>query len=142
MIIANKTLKKIYSSVEFVGSESGGILGLEKGIISHVAFDLGKSNIKCSYEPNVDRLNEVIVEWQKENIQFIGLFHTHFFGTESLSKEDKHYIKEILFAMPDEIHYLYFPIVLPEYKRIIPYSATRYDNMVNIYLDKLTVIYD
>ena len=122
--------------------ESGGILGAKQDTIDHVAFDKGIQNTRCSYTPNINYINQVIEVWQRKRIQFMGMFHTHFFGVETLSQGDIEYIKSILSAMPNEIAKLYFPIILPEYKRIIPYIAERDSNGIKINKDKLEIIDD
>ncbi len=96
--------------------ESGGIIGTENGIVTKVIFDDGKDvNHPCMYAPDTQMLNNSIEKWQEENVDFAGLFHTHFGGAGSLSDTDKAYIKTIISAMPEDTGYLYFPIVcIPE----------------------------
>lgn len=140
MIIENKILKYIYKDTQNSTFESGGILGSDNKIINYYSFDKGIYVAHCSYSPNVDYLNNTISDWQKHSIRFLGIFHTHFFGVDTLSDGDMFYINNILFSMPNEIEYLYFPIVLPEFQEIIPYIATRQKNKISIDIDELVVI--
>ena len=140
MNIQKEVLELIYQQTHNLAFESGGILGKTNGIITNVDFDKGVYQIKCSYEPNVDRFNIIIDEWQKKKIEFCGIFHIHFFGVSTLSEGDISYIKTIMTAMPDVINQLYFPIVLPEKKKIIPYCASRENDSIKIELDELKII--
>lgn len=122
MVIKKSVLNQIYSFIELnADKESGGLLGKKEDIITNVILDFGLSNHRCTYEPNIDLFNNTIVTWQLQGIDFAGIYHTHFFGISTLSPEDIAYAKEILLSMPNNINQLYFPIVLPEDMKIIPY---------------------
>lgn len=106
-----------------VPPETGGILGRRKGVICAVFYDEGLIHTESAvYQPNVDRLNQCIYEWEQEEIEFCGMFHTHFPGQETLSTGDKIYIQKIMESMPDQIKRLYFPIVIPG-EKVISYEA-------------------
>lgn len=139
MKIKKEILDVVYQQTQGLMFESGGILGKKNEIITDVDIDKDTSHVKCSYEPNIDRFNIIIDEWQKKEIDLAGIFHTHFFGVSTLSDGDISYIKTIMHAMPSEINQLYFPIVLPESKKIIPYLAVREDK-IKIELDELIII--
>lgn len=115
--------------------ETGGILGGADGeVVSEVLLDCPAQppDCFCSYAPNVDFLNGAIAQWRREGIRFMGLFHTHFGGSATLSQADREYIAAIMRAMPEEITSLYFPIyVLPERKLVI-YSAKTQKSAVAI----------
>jgi hypothetical protein len=84
--------------------EIGGILGGKNGVVTCHVLDYGKTGgSPCSYTPNIAYLNRKIEEWFKDGIEFMGIFHVHFGGAESLSPGDKLYIGQILEAMPEEI---------------------------------------
>ena len=132
-----KIYKKLYgyilNNVSKKPPESGGILGKKNGIVCNVYFDKGIITEKmCSYEPNVELLNNIIEKWQQENIDFCGIFHTHFYGVKTLSDGDKEYINRIITAMPENINKLYFPIVLPEYNEMVNYMARKKNQTVII----------
>ncbi len=140
MNIKKDVLDLIYLETKNMIYESGGILGEKENIITNADIDKGVHRAKCLYEPNVDRFNIVIHEWQKKEIGFAGVFHTHFFGVSTLSEGDIEYIKSIMIAMPKELTQLYFPIVLPESKKIIPYFAVRDEDTIKIELGELNII--
>lgn len=45
------------------------------------------------YIPNTDYLNWHISQWERFGIEFYGISHTHWEAWETLSREDKRYIK-------------------------------------------------
>ena len=82
--------------------EIGGIIGGENNVVKAHHMDMGISSVKaCSYTPNVSLLNGIISEWSTEGIQFMGIYHTHFFEVRTLSEGDIRYIRNILLGMPD-----------------------------------------
>ena len=71
MRIYKQVYEDIVLSVKDIPPESGGILGEKDGVIQFVEYDEGKKDRKkCSYSPNVEKLNLVIQDWQKKEIQF------------------------------------------------------------------------
>lgn len=142
MQINQRVLESIFHNISDVPPfENGGILGSIDGIITVAIADNGHSNTcGCSYEPNVEMFNQIISEWQKEDIEFSGIYHTHFFGVETLSQGDIDYINLILSAMPEQITQLYFPVVLPEKQQMIPYLAEKTAGGIRIVKDSLNVI--
>lgn len=140
MKIQRKIYERIRKELPESPPEIGGLLGGESNIVSMVEWDNGLQKSMCSYEPDVGRLNHVIKKWHRQNIYFMGIFHTHFFGVRTLSKPDKEYIKEILDAMPEYIPQLYFPVaVLPE-RKLVPYIAVRQNPDVLIYEEELIIL--
>ncbi len=140
MLIKQNIVTQIFAATQNICQESGGILGAENGVICNVVYDRGIQTARCSYEPDVNFLNYMIANWQERKISFVGLFHTHFFSVPTLSKGDIEYIESIMHAMPKEIERLYFPIILPESKTIIPYLAIRKPDSVKIIKDNLQIV--
>lgn len=142
MRISIGVLDIIKSSTDGCHYEIGGILGSCNGnVIDSVVIDkLDTDPIRrCSYEPNVEYLNQNIELWQKKGISFKGIFHTHFIGVKTLSCGDIEYINSIMKAMPKQIEYLYFPVfVLPDCE-LICYKANFTDGKVHIQEDILTI---
>lgn len=62
---------------------------------------------------------------EKKEITFYGIFHTHFFGVNTLSIGDKNYIESIMKSMPISIEKLFFPIVVMPQKEIAGYEAQK-----------------
>lgn len=121
--------------------EIGGILGGKDNLITEHYIDAGSPSVRaCDYAPNVKLLNTVIAEWQNVGIEFMGMFHTHFWGVATLSTGDAKYIEKIMQAMPRTISSLYFPIIVMPEMQIIPYVAERKGDSVSIRRRELIVV--
>ncbi len=142
MKISKESFLFIKNNLDNLNFECGGILGSSGNeIMDNVILDEISDSItrRCSYSPNVDFLNSCILQWQSENIRFLGMFHTHFVGVKTLSDADKKYIELIMSAMPDEIEYLYFPVfVLPD-RKLCGYVAKKCFNEVRILPDDVII---
>lgn len=120
--------------------EIGGILGGKNGVVTCHVLDYGKTGgSPCSYTPNIAYLNRKIEEWFKDGIEFMGIFHVHFGGAESLSPGDKLYIGQILEAMPEEINCLYFPVVKMPEREMVVYRASNDHGKIKI--EKEPILY-
>jgi hypothetical protein len=142
MRIKKNVIDTISVSVAGLPYETGGILGShDKIVIDEVVMDVWESsNAKpCAYSPHVYFLNQNIDLWQKSGISFMGMFHTHFVGVETLSCGDIKYIKAIMNAMPQRVGFLYFPIFVLPNEKLICYKAERVDGTVCIQRDELIV---
>lgn len=120
--------------------ETGGILGGFNGFVTHCYFDRGLCALTAPshYQPSTELLNQVIQKWRANNIQFYGLFHSHYSHDAVLSLGDREYITKIMLAMPSEIRILYFPLILPRIA-MIGYQANRYGSDVHIVCDKIEI---
>lgn len=117
MDITHSIYAKLMNSIPKRPPEIGGILGGINGIIDQMTIDYGMraKEKKCCYIPDVNRLNLCIQDWYNKDIEFYGIFHTHFYGIDSLSKGDEKYINNIMMRNKLNTDKLYFPlIVLPE----------------------------
>jgi hypothetical protein len=127
-----------------VPPEAGGILGGKDDVITTVIFDVSNAPDYGGYTPNVANLNAVIASWADNNIDFMGIFHSHCPSGISLSRNDRIYIEKIMVSMPHTIYRLYFPIVIPGGK-VIPYVAScnskeQAKEVVLIEKDKLVLV--
>lgn len=142
MKISKSIMDTIKHSIRDIPVETGGILGSSNNeLIDAVVLDMQEPSAdrRCSYSPNVAFLNRNIDMWQRNGIVFKGIFHTHYFGVETLSFGDQIYINEIMLAMPERIASLCFPVlVLPESKMIC-YRAIRTGKTVCIKAEELVV---
>lgn len=121
--------------------EIGGIIGGENNVVKAHYMDMGISSAKaCSYTPNVSLLNGIISEWSTDGIQFMGIYHTHFFEARTLSEGDIRYIRNILLGMPDEIDSLYFPLVVFPSRTMVSFKAIKKLGSIEIYNDNLVLI--
>lgn len=121
--------------------EVGGIIGGYGGIVTDHHLDIGvNSDRACSYTPNVSLLNTIISEWATEGIQFMGIYHTHFFNVQTLSDGDIRYINRILLSMPTEIDLLYFPLVVFPSRTMVCFKAIKEAGGVEICNDNVVLI--
>jgi len=142
MIIKKEIYRNILVFSKKYNFEIGGLLGGEKdNVISRFISDCGiKTNKIGCYYPDTSRLNLCIGLWQKKEILFYGIVHSHFENTYSLSKGDEYYIKKILFNMPLDIDCLYFPLVFPLLNQIIGFKAVRKDRKIILMQDNIKII--
>lgn len=141
MKIEWKTYNEIISQSNEKPPEMGGVLGKQNGVICRFQLDYGNgSECRCSYSPQVSVLNDTIENWQKEGIEFAGMFHTHFFGVSSLSKGDVEYISKIMKTMPSQISELVFPIIVMPNKEMVSYKAEISNGEIIISKDKIQII--
>lgn len=127
------------SSCPYAPPEIGGILGGKNGVVTDIVIDNRNAvSNKAIYIPDIDFLNSKIEEWEKQNTEFYGIFHTHF-SDNTLSKDDRINIEKIMYSMPKSVIKLYFPIVIPQ-KEMTVYVAERKNNKINIYLEDIDII--
>ena len=127
MRITDILLSNLLAAFPVVPPEAGGILGSNDGgkTVTHFVFDEGTPLLdRAVYVPNIPFLNSAIQELAVQGVQFCGLVHSHPSAEDSLSEDDKTYIRQIMDAMPAYVNVLYFPIVLPGIA-VIPFSIHR-----------------
>ena len=139
MILLKTIYDKIINNCSTALVETGGIIGGKRNIITHFILD-GENELNSTqhYYPNIDNLNSCIKIWQNEGILFYGIVHSHFHEDKELSFGDKQYIQKIMQAMPREIKFLYFPIVLPQ-NELVSFKAVRMKDNINIIYDDITI---
>lgn len=141
MLILESVNEAILSYQPESPPETGGILGGRGGIVTDFRLDDGSPTGKlCSYTPNTVLLNETIRRWQREKIEFMGVFHTHFFGVDTLSDSDMRYVEAIMKNMPPPIEQLYFPIIVMPQRKFSVYCAVRKNGEVIIFKDELKLV--
>lgn len=138
MKISKKIFEEIVNTVPYSPFETGGFLGGKSDTVLKVVYDCKKSNF-ASYQPNNNLLNSSLSEWQQNEIDFLGIFHTHYPSCTSLSACDEEYIKEIMQNLKGEISVLYFPIVIAK-KEMCVYKAEFKASKLSIKPDKLTLL--
>ena len=141
MIIEKDIYNCIINSASPLPPELGGILGGKEGIIIEMLQDEGMPSSKmCSYHPNVKLLNRAIKEWQSKDIEFMGIYHIHYWGVSTLSEGDKLYISRIMANMPEGIEKLYFPILVMPEKEMACYVARIISGELVIEKDNIALI--
>ena len=140
MKIQSKIYQHILGIHIFPPFEFGVVLGEKQGIICSVYFDIGEADGRSNYySPDINAINCVIECWSRKEIRFCGIAHSHPNNQNTLSGDDIKYIKAIMETMPEEINYLYFPIVFPTNK-ILSYKAERNENAILIANDDVQII--
>ena len=142
MRILKSVIDMIDSLVSAQPPETGGILGShDNEFIDELIMDEpNPRTIKnCSYIPNISFLNKNIELWQSNNINFKGIFHTHYYGVKTLSCGDRKYIAEIMNSLPKSIKYLYFPIFVLPNRELICYKAVHENDTVFIEEEPLII---
>ncbi len=121
-LIKRKLLLTVIDELGNAPIESGGILGIRDGMICSYFHD-GYTAYN-EYRPDVRKLNQVILQWSKQGIEFAGIVHSHPNGCLRLSPADFDYAKMILNNDP-EIGTLIFSIfsVFGGKKRIAFYDC-------------------
>ena len=141
MVIERDIYYSIINSASPTPPESGGILGGKDGIIIESLEDNGMPSCRmCSYYPNVRLLNQAIKGWQSREIDFMGIYHIHYWSVSTLSEGDKLYISKIMDNMPKEIEKLYFPILVMPEKEIACYVARRISGKLVIEKDSIVLM--
>ena len=143
MIITKDVFKKIEKIAHSKDVEIGGILGMKtNNVVSYFVADLPENGFGCrfDYSPNIDFLNTQIEKWAENDIQFIGLFHTHFSGSKNLSYADIEYVKEIMMASKGIAECLYFPLFTLPDNELTAYKACYNGEEIVIGKDTLNVI--
>jgi len=97
MLICQHTLDEIYKSLGSVDNESGGLIGSKsnEGILDSFYFDKGRRSSANEYVPNVDDLRQQLSYWDKEQIKFRGIIHSHTIS-DILSPKDIKMARKIL----------------------------------------------
>lgn len=141
MFIRKDVFEKFLSSYPNVPPENGGILGMKNGVIcEYFHDDSQQSGNQAIYIPNVNEFNSIIDIWQREGIQFAGIAHSHLSNQTVLSEADIKYIDLVLRSIPCFTECLYFPIVLPNERRLLSFTAKCKNNSVVIQADEIQII--
>ena len=132
MRITAELLHTLLTAFPTVPPEAGGILGSGDGgkTVTHFVYDPGIVCLgRAIYTPNTEFLNQKIAEMGKNGIKFCGLVHSHPPTQDSLSEDDRQYLRRVMAAMPSDISAMYAPIVLPN-TAVIPFSIHRENNAI------------
>jgi len=139
-MITKDIFKKLLYECPVAPPEVGGILGGVDGIIQTYVMDFPEdSSANNRYMPNIKKLNQKIAEWLDKDIEFYGVFHTHYPYGYALSIEDKQYIVRIMEAMPARIIHLYFPILIPS-DGMAAFKAVRDKGVIRIEADTMKFV--
>lgn len=140
MQIFKKVYNELLSSTWYPPPESGGILGgCNETVTLFVSDEGNNSKTSYKYEPNIALLNNNINEWLCNEIDFMGIYHSHPCNCETLSNADIEYINKIMKSINGYTNRLYFPIVIPK-KKIVSYYALIVADEVQIFRDAIQLL--
>lgn len=93
-------LSSVYHEIEYtlgrLKPEKGGILGGRENIITDYCLDNQGKASDSYYMPDVNSLNGVLEGWNKSNVDFCGIIHSHPGDCTKLSYGDKLYAQKFM----------------------------------------------
>lgn len=136
--IYRKTYDDFITTVSQLPIESGGIIGAVDNVVCSYFVDNTNYN-SDTYKPNADLLNDKIQQWQKSDIEFFGIFHTHPVSVKELSVPDKQSITLLMNQLTDSSKILFFPLVFQD-KTMVVFKAEVANGNVVIKKSKIVII--
>ncbi len=105
--------------------EKGGLLGSKNGIISSFYYDEHALTGDNTYIPNIDKVNEILLKWESEEVTFAGIIHSHPYLKKNLSFADIDFAKRIIEINCSDLYTVHFPIVIPKHVEIYWYVVIK-----------------
>ena len=123
MLISKSVIDEIYGTIGTVEKESGGLIGStdKSDIIDAYYFDKGRRSNANEYVPDIDDLQQRLSVWDKANITFRGIIHSHTIG-DRLSPLDIQMARKIMDA--NMLPSILMPVYLIREKRIVCYEVS------------------
>lgn len=94
--ITLQVFDRIKDTIGKLEPEQGGVLGGTRNVITNYFYDAQLVSDLNMYKPNIESINNELVNWQKNNVDFIGVIHSHPNGRLILSYADKIYAKKLM----------------------------------------------
>lgn len=94
--ITSQIYDKIKNTIGKLEPEQGGVLGGTRNMITNFFHDVQLVSNLNMYKPNIESINHELVKWQKNNVDFIGVIHSHPNGNLMLSYADKIYAQNLM----------------------------------------------
>ena len=91
-----ETYNEIIDKIGNAPIESGGILGMKNDVICAFFYDENAKTSCDTYIPDIASLNEVIKNWNRQGVKFVGIVHSHANGYDKPSHNDELYAKKLL----------------------------------------------
>lgn len=93
-----------------------GLLGGVNGTVKYHYQNSTHKDGRCVCYLEGEKIDKVIAQWQRNGIEFYGIYHTHPICDDRLSPQDISYITAVMDALSQDVEYLYFPVILPNKK--------------------------
>lgn len=96
ILMTKEVYDQILDTIAVQPPETGGVLGRKNGIICKYFYDDNADINQYRYVPNVEKINTILDQWLKDDIEFAGIIHSHPEDVNELSYADIHYARKIL----------------------------------------------
>lgn len=110
ILMTKEVYDQILDTIAVQPPETGGVLGKKNGIICKYFYDDNADIIQYRYVPNVKKLNTILAQWLKDDIEFAGIIHSHPEDVNELSYADIQYARKIL--QENSLEYVIFPLIV------------------------------
>ena len=110
ILMTKEVYNQILDTIAVQPPETGGVLGRKNGIICKYFYDGNADINQYEYVPNVEKINTILAQWLKDDIEFAGIIHSHPEDVNELSYADIHYARKIL--QENSLEYVIFPLVV------------------------------
>lgn len=110
ILMTKEVYDQILDTIAAQHPETGGVLGRKNGIICKYFYDDNADINQNRYVPNVEKINTILGQWLKDDIEFAGIIHSHPEDVNELSYADIHYARKIL--QENSLEYVIFPLIV------------------------------
>lgn len=110
ILMTKEVYDQILDTIVAQHPETGGVLGRKNGIICKYFYDDNADINQNRYVPNVEKINTILGQWLKDDIEFAGIIHSHPEDVNELSYADIHYARKIL--QENSLEYVIFPLIV------------------------------
>ena len=138
--ITKDTYDKMCSYLFNTPAECGGVLGGRDGeAVSVFYFDSTGSSSPEEYTPDYITINGILDEWSAEEIQMLGIIHSHRGNDSMPSCGDLYYCEQILLAN-DMLDEFLLPIALPDKRTIDLYVCSLQNAHIRVRKDIFKIV--
>lgn len=120
--------QKIMDTIGKYPHETGGVLGIKDGTVCKYFFDKKSIGKDDTYSPDVDSINNIISEWEREGIEYAGMIHSHPDDMKKLSYADVYYANKLMDC--NNMSDILFPLVVMDAEvQLYMYKIDRVDGV-------------
>ena len=140
IFLSENVYKEIAETLGRAPAERGGVLGSENGgTVIKYYYDSTGISTGVSYSPDCDKINSVLEnEWAQENVQMVGIIHSHDNSCPYPSCSDIRYAEKIMRAAKMDTFYL--PIVCTDPFKINAYSVRLLDDGIRVIEEEIRIL--